>query len=203
MRIFLYIFAVLVIITPQSVNAADPKLVKKVERYLQSLDRLQADFTQTSPDGYQLEGVFYLNRPGRLRFDYNAIDDFVVADGRFIYFYDSELKSQSHAPIGETLANFLLREDLALSGDVSVTQAFENEDEIVLTVTQTQDPEAGALTLFFNKNEDAIALRQWIVRDAQNNLTKVSLRNLDQNPDLEKNLFVYHDPEGDAPVYNE
>ncbi len=64
------------------------------------LKTVKARFVQTAPDGGQTRGTFYLNRPGKLRFQYDPpLKDFVVADGLFIYFYDGELEQQSNAPI--------------------------------------------------------------------------------------------------------
>ena len=72
-----------------------------VEHYLQGLTSARARFVQTTHDGTQLVGTFYLQRPGKLRFEYDdPIKDFVVADGVFIYFYDAELGEQSNASIG-------------------------------------------------------------------------------------------------------
>ena len=69
--------------------------VQAVQKYLNSLNTMWAKFIQTSPDGDSVSGTFYLNRPGRLRFEYDApVDDFVVADGNFIYFYDAAVKEQ-------------------------------------------------------------------------------------------------------------
>lgn len=191
------------------------KLIKQVEDYLQSLIKVQANFVQTTPQGNQISGVFYLKRPGRLRFDYAGIDDFVVADGQFIYFYDAELGAQSNAPIGQTLAHFLLRKDISLDKGVSVSKLIESEDAIIMTLAQDDDPEAGSMTLFFDKDntkadkKDAppITLSQWIVRDAQGDLTKVDLSrlttNLDSKIDFPDLLFVYRDPKTDKPALNE
>lgn len=176
-------------------------LIKKAESYLQGLDELRADFVQTTPQGNRLSGVFYLNRPGRLRFEYDGVSDFVVADGTFIYFYDSEIESQSHALIGDTLAYFLLREDLKLSDDVSVQNAYETDQETILTLVHSEDPDAGSLTLVFRNKP--FQLHEWIVRDAGDNLTKVSLGDINREVDLDKDLFVYRDPKPDRPVYNE
>ena len=83
--------------------------IQTAEEYLNNLKTMKAEFIQIAHNGAQLSGMFYLNRPGELRFEYNEVDDFIVADGLLIYFYDSELKEQTNAPIGQTLADFLLR----------------------------------------------------------------------------------------------
>ncbi len=80
--------------------------IARAENYLRNLSTVKADFIQTAHNGSRLSGTFYLNRPGKLRFEYNEVDDFIVADGFFIYFYDSEMQEQTNAPIGQTLADF-------------------------------------------------------------------------------------------------
>ena len=69
-----------------------PYSARKAENYLRGLKTAKANFIQSTSSGLQLFGTFYLDRPGKLRFEYDALDDFVVADGIFIYFYDSELE---------------------------------------------------------------------------------------------------------------
>ncbi len=180
--------------SPASAQVQDPE-IKKAETYLQGLGTATADFIQTSSLGSRLSGKFYLDRPGKLRFDYNEVKDFIVADGVFVYFYDSQLGSQSNAPIGQTLADFLLREDLSLSDELMVTQLFKKNGFISITVVQKDEPAAGQVELIFS--EVPYALSRWRVTDAQGETTEVILKNLKTGMTFEDgNLFGYHDPKG-------
>jgi outer membrane lipoprotein-sorting protein len=97
-------------------GAARTEKVKAVETYLNGLKTLKAEFLQTHSDGSRYGGDFYLNRPGRLRFEYRApLSDYIVADGLLIHYWDNEVKNYSNAPIGTTLADFLLRKNIKLS----------------------------------------------------------------------------------------
>ncbi len=165
----------------------------QAEAYLQALKTAKARFLQTAPDGRQMIGTFYLNRPGRLRFEYDPpVNDFVVADGLFIYFYDSQLGEQSNAPIGQTMADFLLREDLKMSGDIQIAGVKRGGDLLQITLTQAKDPEAGSLTLGFSENP--MQLRKWRVLDSQGNVTEVELFQMQAGGKLASDLFVYVDP---------
>lgn len=177
--------------------------VKKAEEYLRDLDTAQARFLQTGSDGTQYIGTFYLDRPGKLRFEYDdPVKDFIVADGFFIYFYDAELEEQTNAPIGQTLADFLLRSDLKLSGDVTVTKVESHGDLLQITLAQTEDPGAGTLTLGFD--EKPFALKKWRVTDPQGTVTEVELFQLRTDMKLDGGLFAYHDPKLEKPHrYNE
>jgi outer membrane lipoprotein-sorting protein len=168
-------------------------LVKQAGDYLNSLTTLKARFLLTSADGTQQIGTFYLNRPGRLRFEYDPpAKDFIVADGLLIYFYDAQLKQQSNAPIGQTLADFLLRKNIKLSGDIKVDRVMRGGNLLQITVRQGKDPGAGSLTLGFTENP--MQLKKWRVVDAQNQTVEVELFQMETGVRLDDNLFVYHDP---------
>lgn len=175
-----------------------------VENYLNSLTTAKARFLQTAQDGSQLIGTFYLNRPGKLRFEYDdPIDDFVVADGFFIYFYDAELGEQTNAPIGQTFADFLLRSDLRLRGDVAVMDVVREGGLLQVKLAQSSDPGAGSLTLGFS--EKPLALKKWRISDPQGLVTEIELFQLQTNLKLPDKLFVYSNPKflEKAPRYND
>ncbi|MCB1532730.1 MAG: outer membrane lipoprotein carrier protein LolA [Alphaproteobacteria bacterium] len=165
----------------------------KIEAYLDTLKTAQARFVQTTHDGTQLVGTFYLERPGKLRFEYDPpIEDFVVADGFFIYFYDAELGEQTNAPIGQTLADFLLRGDIKLSGDVKVQSIKRAGGYLQVTLTQSADPAAGTLMMAFT--EEPLQLKKWRVIDAQGLITEVELFYLKTGITHPAGLFNYVDP---------
>lgn len=187
-------------IAPQAAHAQDeaqtvsPDEIKRAESWLQNLHTAQARFIQTTHDGTQLVGTFYLSRPGKLRFEYDPpLEDFVVADGVFIYFYDAELQEQTNAPIGTTLANFFLRKDFSLEGDLKVIETKRAGGFIQIKVTQTDEPEAGSITFAFT--EDPFELKKWRVVDPQGLITEVELFYLKTGINLDSKLFVYIDPQ--------
>ncbi|MEM6811285.1 MAG: outer membrane lipoprotein carrier protein LolA [Pseudomonadota bacterium] len=175
--------------------------IQKAESYLQNLTTVKANFIQTAHNGARLSGTFYLNRPGKLRFDYNEIDDFIVADGLFIYFYDSELGEQTNAPIGQTLADFLLRENLELDGDLSVQSIGQEQEFKTITLSESGNEGAGSVKLFFHR--EPYALKKWQVTDAAGLVTEVSLHDIERDIDLPAKLFAYLKPSQDKPTFNQ
>ena len=171
----------------------DADALNKAEDYLNSLKAARARFVQTTHDGTQLVGTFYLQRPGKLRFEYDPpVEDFVVADGTFIYFYDAELQEQSNAPIGQTLADFILRPKLELKGDLKVTSFKRSGDLFQVEVVQTTDPQAGKLILGFK--EDPMTLKKWRIVDAQGLITEVELFYLKTDVVHPSGMFTYKNP---------
>lgn len=167
--------------------------IKMAAQYLNGLGTLKARFLLTAADGSQQIGTFYLNRPGKLRFEYDPpAKDFIVADGLLIYFYDAELKQQSNAPIGQTLADFLLRKNITLKDDVTVDRVMQGGGLLQITLHQTDDPGAGSLTLGFT--EKPFQLKKWRVVDPQNQIVEVELFQVETGLKLDSNLFQYRDP---------
>jgi len=193
-HLLLALMGVILCASPAFAQVVDPE-VKKAEAYLQSLKTATADFIQTSTLGSRLSGKFYLNRPGKLRFDYNEVEDFIVADGVFVYFYDSQLGSQSNAPIGQTLADFLLRKDLSLTKGLKVVKLFKMNDHVSITVVQDDEPSAGQVELIFS--EFPYQLARWRITDAQGEVTEVILKNFQTGMKFDDvSLFGYKDPKG-------
>ena len=130
-----------------------------------------------------------------MRFDYiEPNKDTIVADGKFIWYYDSKLKDANHAPISRTFADFLLRPHIELSGgDVTITDYRRESGAVVITLTQANDPGAGSLTLTLG--DKPLRIEQWRVVDGQARTTQVRLSDPQFRVTLDPKLFVWHDPE--------
>lgn len=187
------ILTLLLALWPLAAFAQAPEIAQ-AESYFANLKTVQARFIQTAPDGTQSRGDFYLSRPGKLRFEYDKPSkDFVVADGLFIYFYDGELKQQSNAPISQTLADFLLRKNIALKQDLKVTNIMRGGGLLQMTVVQAASPASGSITLGFTETP-ALQLKKWRVKDAQGAITEIELYDVQKDVALKPDLFVYRDP---------
>lgn len=172
--------------------------------YLNNLKTLKARFIQTDNNGRQMTGDFMLKRPGRMRFQYDApVTDFIVADGIFVHYYDGQMKQQSSAPIGRSLANFFLRDTITLDGDIRLDGVRREDDLLILTVTQAKDPLAGSLLLVFDTDGATVkGLNRWRVIDAQGQITEVSLHGATTGIALKNSLFHYYDPARGEPTFN-
>lgn len=176
--------------------------VAAVQTYLQGLRTLSAKFVQTAPDGTQVGGDFLLKRPGRMRFDYAApVTDFIVADGRFIYYYDGQMKETANAPISQSLADFFLREKITLSGDIKVTDVKTENGLLMVTVVQAKDAGAGSLTMGLT-TAPRMQLKKWRINDAQGGITEVELFEIAEGISIDSNRFDYYDPNRRDRGYN-
>ncbi|HYE44212.1 MAG TPA: outer-membrane lipoprotein carrier protein LolA [Caulobacter sp.] len=169
-------------------SAADKALVDKAAAYLQGLDAAKGRFIQTDPRGTESQGAFYLQRPGKARFAYDApVSKLLVSDGRFVSEADTRLKTVNRYPLGQTpLALFLARE-VRLDRGVQVTRVSRLAGGFSLTVQDGRKQTRGSLTLNFS--DSPMALMGWTVSTVQGS-TRVRLTSLERVSSLDPKLFA-------------
>ena len=186
---FLFIAApAMAALTPQDV--AD---LSRVESYMNAMPPVRAEFVQQTSDGQVYNGQFWLQRPGRLRFEYaTPVNNYVVADGAFIHFWDAKMKQASDAPIGQTLADFILKDRIKFDDSVQVTSISHQSGLLLISLVQASDPGSGTLTLIFDNQP--LQLRQWSTTDATGRVSNVSLVNPMVGDKFDPKLFVFNPP---------
>ena len=171
-----------------ALTAEEEAAIASVEKYLSGLTTIVADFTQIAPSGNLVSGKFYLERPGKMRWQYDPPTPvLMLADGNFLIFYDYELDQVSHIPLQDTLAGFLARKTIAFGGDVEVTNIEQGPGSLRVSVMQTAKPDDGELTLEFATQP--LQLRNMVVVDSVGQKTTVSLNNARYGLELDEELF--------------
>jgi outer membrane lipoprotein-sorting protein len=176
---------------PSATHAGD---LARVERYLNALTTLKADFVQINPDGGTATGELYYQRPDKMRLDYDPPSDIlIISDGWWVIYYDRRLEQVSHLTKGSTPLGFLLSDDIRLSGEVTVTDVARSAGELHITLVQTDEPNQGSIQLSFA--EDPMELRRWTVVDAQGLATHVLLERPQTGVSLDRELFRFRNPQ--------
>jgi outer membrane lipoprotein-sorting protein len=173
--------------------------IARIEAYLNGLKTLKAHFMQATGDGQLSEGTAWLQRPGRMRFQYNPPSPFLlIAAHGVLTFNDSALQQTSNISLGRTPLGILLAETVTLAGAVTVTSLQRIPGQIQVSLVRTESPGDGTLTLIFADNP--LALRQWTVIDAQRRETHVTLYNVQLGGSFDQQLFEQiHTPAADHP----
>jgi outer membrane lipoprotein-sorting protein len=168
----------------------------RIDAYLNGIRTLKARFVQTAPDGSLTQGVALMQRPGRMRFQYDPPSPFLlVANYGILVFRDAQLQQTSNIPLSRTPLGILLADHASLSGDVTVTKFVRLPGQLQVSLVRTANPGEGTLTLIFSDNP--LMLRQWIVLDQQGKQTRVTFTNMDVGASIDAKLFELHD--GPAP----
>jgi len=185
----LYLFLFGLIVSTSAFATTQDARLQQAGEWFAKLDSAQSKFQQIDYQGNVMRGQFYIDRPGRLRFEYDEpIKDFIVADGVQIHFYDGESDQYNSAPIGMTLADFILRDDLSFSDKkINVKSVRDIDDMVNITITQADEPGMGELVLKFTTQP--FALKSWDIIDAQGLTTSIVLNNLDRTTKIPASLF--------------
>lgn len=175
----------------------------EVERYMAGLSSWSADFKQTIDDGQgkvlrSAAGKFYLQRPGKFRWDYtDPSEQMVLADGKQIWFYDKDLAQANVRNMDATLAS---TPAMLLSGTGSVSDQFDIKalaDDGGLHFYQLlpkhADTDFKLVRIGFDKDGE---LAQMFLADKLNQITQLTFTHPTKNPKFAPDLFTFSPPAG-------
>ncbi len=176
-----------------ALNADQKADLERVQAYLNGIRTLASRFEQVSGEGNTATGQLWLARPGRMRFEYDPpVPVLLVANGKNIFYYDKELQQVSELRVEDTPAGFLLRDQIALSGDVTVTRFDHKPGVVRLTMVETSEPGQGSATLVLA--DKPLELLQWTIVDPQQKEVTVALQDPHYGAPIDDKLFYWTDP---------
>ena len=175
----------------QPVSAAALTL-DDINTYLRGLTTARGRFQQINPDGTKSQGTFYLHRPGRMRFEYDAPDPaLVVAGGSTLAIFDKKSNQPPHRyPLKQTPLNVFLERNLDLKDNAFIKDLSATSTSTVVTAEDPEHPEYGQIKLVFTPNPTE--LRQWILTDQTGQDTRIILGELTKGETLSSFLFNHH-----------
>jgi outer membrane lipoprotein-sorting protein len=164
-------------------------IVDKVSAYLSSVRVMSGDFVQIGPDGRQSKGQFYVQKPGKVRFDYDApsrID--IIADGSSVVVRDKKLSTQDVYPLSQTPLRFLLSDRIDLLRDTNVTAVYADTNYVTVVVEERQAL-IGTSKLMMMFDAKNYQLKQWVITDPQGYDTTIAVSNLDSTRRPDPSMF--------------
>ena len=175
-------------------SAEDQAVLARAQAYLQGLISAQGEFVETGPGGQTRRGRFYLQRPGRMRFEYtDPAGLLVVSDGSNVKRYDPRLNVFRQVPLAATpLSTFLARE-VRLEQGVRVERVTRMASgAFAITARDASKPNEGSVILAFAGSP--LRLQEWTITDAQGSRTRIQLTSLQPASGLAASLFQLRDP---------
>jgi outer membrane lipoprotein-sorting protein len=163
--------------------------VQNISDYINGLKNLQGEFTQISPKGNLSRGVFFISRPGKMRFEYAPPNPFlIVADGKWLTIKNRAKEKGDQFPLSETPLRLVLADQVDLLRDTDILDFQEESGMTTLTLEDKGGSLGGKLVLVYDQNRKA--LQQWVVIDGKGRRTTVSLENLVPGVKPDPKLFV-------------
>jgi outer membrane lipoprotein-sorting protein len=184
---------------PGTFNDKQRALVAKVSSYLSGVQTLVGDFVQVGPDGRRTEGQFFIQKPGKVRFEYNPPSPVeVIADGKSVVVRDRNLATQQLWPLSQTPLRFLLSDRIDLLRDTNLVSV-SADDTFVTVVIEESHTLVGTSRLMMMVGAKDYQLRQWTVTDPQGFDTTVAVYNLDTSKKPDPALFTITYPDRPDP----
>ncbi len=172
-----------------SFDANQKAQAAKVSAYLSSLQTLVGNFVQVGPDGSKTKGDFYIQKPGKVRFEYDPptpID--IVADGSSLVVRDRKLATQDVYPLSQTPLRYLLSDRIDLLKDTNVIAVAADDLYVTITIEEKQALIGTSRLMLMLGAKDG-QLKQWTVTDPQGYDTTVAVYNLDTTKKLDPAMF--------------
>jgi len=161
----------------------------RVSTYLSSLQTLVGNFVQVGPDGSKTKGDFYIQKPGKVRFEYDAPSPVeLIADGSSLAVRDRKLATQDIYPLSQTPLRYLLSDRIDLMKDTNVVNVTSDDLYISVTIEEKQ-PLIGTSRLMLMIGAKDGQLKQWTVTDPQGYDTTVAVYNLDSSKKIDPSMF--------------
>ena len=163
----------------------------RIEQHLNTSRTVRARILQVASDGSYAEGMLHIQRPGRMRLEYDPPNPtMIIADGINLIYVDRELEHATAVLLRLTSAELILREDLSLSSEDLLVTGFSRSPGVIrISLVHAKDPLEGRIMMVFS--DKPLELRKWIVTDAQGIKTTVSLLGPEFGIKLDPDLFDF------------
>ena len=160
-----------------------------IEDYLNAITTMKTRFMQVTTQGQFAQGQMWMERPGRIRIDYDApVPLLIVSNGTIVMYKDEELDQLSYVPLETIPASIFINDKVDFSGEeLLITDYLAETGTISVTLQRANDLQEGALTLVFEARP--LQLKKWSVLDAQGIMTTVSLLGTRFGETIDGDLF--------------
>jgi len=170
-------------------DATQKAQAAKVSAYLSSLQTLVGNFVQVGPDGSKSTGDFYIQKPGKVRFEYDPPSPVeLISDGSSLAVRDRNLATQDIYPLSQTPLRYLLSDRIDLMKDTDVVSVTSDDMFISITIEEKQALIGTSRLMLMVGAKDG-QLKQWTVTDPQGYETTVAVYNLDTTKKIDPSLF--------------
>ena len=185
---------------PAAFAAKDAKLssknveqINKVSGFFNGFKTLTGQFVQVGPRGNISNGVFYISKPGKMRFEYNPPSPYlIVSDGTWVVIMNRKNKRTDHYPLSSTPLQLVLSKNVDLMKQARILGVSSEEGAIKLTLAAKNKAVPGKLTLTYSEEKSEI--QEWAVIDGEGRRTTISLSEISAGGDHDASLFKVKRP---------
>ena len=179
-------------VAPAVAAAGASAAAQKVADHFSGVRTMSGSFVQFDAAGRQSEGRFFMERPGKIRFDYTGTPVRVISDGDQVAVNNKKLNTWDLYPLSKTPLKLLLEQRIDLS-EANIQSVKEASDLTTIVMGNKSMFGNSRITMMFDPATND--LRQWTIRDAQGKDTTVMIYDVKEGVAVDKKLFRIPYPE--------
>lgn len=168
--------------------SAAPIEAKTVADHFSSVKSMSGDFVQSGPRAETTSGRFFLQRPGRIRFNYAGQSGVsVIADGKSLVVFNKKLKTSRLYALSKTPLKLLLDNQVDFSGN-RLKSIKEDGAQVAVKLADKSAFGNSNITMVFDRK--SLDLRRWSLTDEKGLTTTVTITNVKQGVAAPPNTFT-------------
>ncbi|PKO46201.1 MAG: outer membrane lipoprotein carrier protein LolA [Betaproteobacteria bacterium HGW-Betaproteobacteria-22] len=173
-----------------------------VKAFYEQTQSIRADFHQvvTDKQGRKVQdvtGKMQLKRPNKFRWDYyKPYEQQIISDGRQVWLYDMDLAQVTVRALGDALGTSpaaLLAGGKAIENTFRLANAYRKDDmDWVSASPKAKESGFDKILLGFKHNK----IQVMSLIDSFGHHTKIEFTDVETNPELDENSFLFKPPKG-------
>ncbi|MER8567084.1 outer membrane lipoprotein carrier protein LolA [Mesorhizobium sp. M0924] len=157
---------------------AAPVEAKTIADHFSSVKSMSGDFVQSGPRAERTKGKFFLQRPGKIRFNYAGQSGVsVIADGKSLVVYNKKLKTSRLYALSKTPLKLLLDNQVNFSGN-RLKSIKDDGAQVIIRLADKSAFGNSNITMVFDR--ESLDLRRWTLTDERGLTSTVTISNVKQ-----------------------
>jgi outer membrane lipoprotein-sorting protein len=191
-RTFIALAAAFALVTPaaaldREMTAEETALIQEINAHNSAIKTMVGRFLQIDTQGKRIEGTFFLERPGKIRFRYNPPSrEEIISVGRGFYVIDRKEETQYAYPQDKVPLRQFLESDINLF-KANITAIDQSAD--YASVTLSEDTPAGTVVVSLVFDKESKDLRQWTLVDPSGSELTFSLYDVEFGVEIPRSFF--------------
>jgi outer membrane lipoprotein-sorting protein len=185
---FAVVSAALINVELTTAISAAPVEAKTIADHFSSVKSMSGDFVQSGPKAEKTSGRFFLQRPGKIRFNYAGQSGVsVIADGKSLVVYNKKLKTSRLYALSKTPLKLLLDNKVDFSGR-RLKSIRDDGAQIIIKLADKSAFGNSNITMVFDRK--SLDLRRWSLTEKRGLTTTVTIFNVKQGVRAPAGTFV-------------
>lgn len=176
---------------PRRLTPEETGLIQEIGAHNSAIKTMAGRFLQIDTQGNRIEGTFFIERPGKVRFRYNPPSrEEIISVGRGFYVIDRKEQTQYAYPQDKVPLRQFLESDIDLL-KANIVAIDQSDDYLSLSLQDDTPAGVVTVTLVFDKQTQDLV--QWVLVDPSGAELTFSLYDVQKNVEIPRSYF-YIDP---------